>query len=129
MNLGKLAPLVLVMISKLLFACLVNSSTRQPSYFVIALYLLLRPHIKKINLITIDPDFKGWEGEIISMLTTYLQCHKSSFTTDNIRFDYVKKHRCHFVTNSAYRGEFPCVEPNREEFLRLVVVRRKKKIG
>ena len=94
--------------------------------FVIALFILLRPFANRITQITVDKDFAGWEGEIIDMLSTYLRRQNPRLTVENIRFDKLAGHHCHDVANGAYRGEFPCIDFDREELMRLVRVRTKK---
>src|SRR5512146_1955993 len=39
--------------------------------YVIGLFLLLRAHGPHLTSLTLDKDFAGWEGEIISMLLSY----------------------------------------------------------
>ncbi len=94
--------------------------------YVVALYLLLRPHLLKITHLTLDRDFEGWEGEITTMLVGFFQRHRPEFRTSQIDFANLKKgDLCHKVANGAFKEEFPAIDPQKREFLKLVPVRQK----
>lgn len=94
--------------------------------YVIGLYLLLRPQAHKVTPLVLDKDLAGWEGEITSMLVTYLRRQNAGWSAEAIRFASVEDHPCHTVANRAFRGKFPTVRFSPEEFLGLVAVRQKK---
>ena len=93
--------------------------------YIIALYLMLRPHLQKITHLTLDRGFEGWEGEITTMLVGFFQRHRPEFSTSHIDFANLKGDACHIVANGAFKGEFPATEPKTNEFLKLIPLRQK----
>lgn len=72
--------------------------------FAGGLYLLIKPSLNELNLITIDREFEGWENEIKSLLLSLIRKTRRDFNSDNIHFESVgKKAECHHLALATFR--------------------------
>lgn len=99
-----------------------SGTTLYLELFAIGLYLLLKDHIQKANLVTIDIEYPGHNDKIKERLLHLLQRAGVSLEADQIRFDLIhqggKKPSAHDKAYYTYHGE---IEPDRvitlEDFL------------
>lgn len=76
--------------------------------FAGGLYLLIKPSLNELNLITIDREFEGWENEIRSLLLSLIRKTRTNFNSDNIRFESVgKQAECHHLALATFRKVKP----------------------
>lgn len=75
--------------------------------FTAALFLLLRDHLDKLDQVTIDLEYPGYEGDIKGMLLNYIRRIIPSFPKDKIDFRGIgKRSKAHFKAYMVYKGEF-----------------------
>ncbi len=86
-----------------------SGTTLYLDLFAIGLYLLLRDHIRKFTLVTIDIEYPGHENKIKEHLLNLLVRAGVSVEADRIRFDRIhvggKKPRAHDKAYYTYHGE------------------------
>lgn len=72
--------------------------------FAAALFLLLREHLDKLEQITIDLEYPGYEGDIKGILLNYIRRIVPSFPKENIDFRSIgKRSKAHFRAYMAYK--------------------------
>lgn len=86
-----------------------SGTTLYVELFAIGLYLLLKDHIQKVTLVTIDIEYPGHSDKIKGRVLHLLQRAGISIEADRIRFDLIhkggKKPRAHDKAYYTYRGE------------------------
>ncbi|MFQ5855163.1 MAG: hypothetical protein ACE5LU_05925 [Anaerolineae bacterium] len=86
-----------------------SGTTLYLEVFAIGLYLLLKDHIRKFSLVTIDIEYPGHSDKIKEHLLYLLRRAEVSIEADQIRFALIyqggKKPRAHDRAYYTYRGE------------------------
>jgi len=74
--------------------------------FAAGLFLLLKPHLHQLQLITIDVEFEGHEGHIKGMLLSHIRKVVPGFPKERVAFRSIgKKSRAHLKALRTYRKE------------------------
>jgi len=90
--------------------------------FVVALFILLRDHIKNINTIVIDIEYDGQSGPIRGMLLNYLRQIVPDYPKEAIIFRSIGKHSsAHYKALGTYLGkQKPDYVVSEEELMKLL---------
>ena len=74
--------------------------------FAVGLFLLLKPRLRQLRLITIDIEFEGHEGHIKGMLLSHIRRVDPGFPKERVAFRPIgKKSRAHLKALRVYRKE------------------------
>ncbi len=81
---------------------------RQPymKLFAAALFLLLKQHLSRLDLVIIDEEYTGHEGAIKGMLLNYIHSVDSGFQSEAITFGRIgKQSPAHHKAYAVYTGD------------------------
>jgi hypothetical protein len=76
--------------------------------FAAALFLLLRSHLNRLHLATIDVEYPGHEATIRGLLLNHIWRIQPDFSKETITFGHIgKKSRAHAKALAVYRRHEP----------------------
>lgn len=128
-KIGSKGPTVLALSNKISFVILIPANIKRElvrilrsegktgktfylQLFAVGLFLLLKDHILKVSLVTIDPEYQSKDNDIKAILLNLFRRDGLSVDPEKIRFQRVtKKSPAHLKANNCLEGE---IEPDRK---------------